>query len=97
MDIVIGISGISNDLVATLLALIGTRVAGKANVAVGHGVGDGVLDGIGLSVGVAGITVGVGNAETCGNRTGDWVGCGVEPHATATNDNATKTTRCFTD
>lgn len=97
MDIVTGISGISNDLVATLFALIGTRVAGKANVAVGHGVGNGVLDGVGLRVGVAGTKVGVGNAEICGNCTGDWVGCGADPHAATTNNNATKTTRRFTD
>lgn len=84
-------------MVVTLLTLIGTGVAGETNVTVGHGVGDGVPDAVGLRVGVAGIKVGVGNAEICGKCTGDWVGCGIDPHATTTNNNATKTTRCFTD
>jgi opacity protein-like surface antigen len=84
-------------LVVTLLTLVGTDVAGGANVTVGHDVGDGVLDAVGLRVGVAGIKVGVGNVETCGNCIGDWVGCGVDPHATTTNDSPIKTTRCFTD
>ena len=84
-------------MVVTLLTLVGTDVAGGANVTVGHDVGDGVLDAVGLRVGVAGIKVGVGNVETRGNCTGDWVGCSVDAHATATNNNATQTARYFTD
>lgn len=93
----IGISGISNDLVVTLLALVGTGVAGEANVTVGHGVSDGASDGVGLRVGVAGINVRVSCSEASGDSKGDSAGCGVEPHATATNDNASKTTRRFMD
>lgn len=93
----IGTSGISNDLVVTLLELVGTRVAGEANVTVGHDVGDGVSDDVGPGVGVAGLNVRVGCNEASGDSKGDLAGCGVEPHATATHDNANKTTRRFID